>query len=294
MQRYMKGMSDGGHIQAREGEVLDNDSLHAAVPSLFATQAHESRSDRFVPIPTIAVIDGLRREGFQPVFAQQARTRVEGKAEYTRHMIRLRHVSLKAENGDVPEIVISNANDGTSSYNLMAGFLRFLCLNGLFVGDMFETIRVRHTGNAVSDVIEGTYTVLDQMPRVLESVETFKGINLDEFERNAFARLSHMVRFPDAWAVNEETGRPELDERKAPVTPDALLRTRRTGDRGADLWRTFNVVQENALRGGQRGWIEGPKGFRRAKVREVNGIDQKTKMNRALWTLADEMAALKG
>lgn len=293
MQRYMKAMSNGGMIQAREGEILDNYALHAAVPSLFADTAHESRTNRFVPIPTIDVINGLRREGFQPVFAQQARTRVAGKADYTRHLIRLRHASLKADNGDVPEIIITNANDGTSSYNLMAGFFRFLCMNGLFVGDMFETVRVRHTGNAVADVIEGTYSVLDNVPKVLDSVETFKGIALDQSERHAFARLAHMVRFPDAWEP-DETGRPQLDESKVPVTPERLLEARRSGDRGGDLWRTFNVIQENTLRGGQRGIIQGTKGqTRRAKVREVTGIDQKAKMNRALWTLADEMAAMK-
>jgi hypothetical protein len=174
----------------------------------------------------------------------------------------------------------------------MGGFLRFLCMNGLFVGDMFETVKVRHTGNAVSDVIEGTYSVLDQTPKVIEAVDRFKAVRLDPFERNAFARLSHMVRFPDAWEA-DESGRPQLIDGKAPVTPERLLQPRRTGDRGDDLWRTFNVVQENALRGGQRGWIAGTKGPRRGTVREVKGIAQKTDMNRALWTLADEMAALK-
>ena len=52
MQRYMKGMSNGGAVYARNGEALDNDTLQAAVPSLFAVDAHESRSSRFVPIPT--------------------------------------------------------------------------------------------------------------------------------------------------------------------------------------------------------------------------------------------------
>ena len=85
--RYMRGMSNGGLVT---GQALTNGELRKAVPSIFATEAHESRSDKFVAVPTIDVLDGLRTEGFDPFFAQQARTRIAGKAEYTKHMLRLR------------------------------------------------------------------------------------------------------------------------------------------------------------------------------------------------------------
>ena len=35
---------------------------------------------------------------------------------------------------------------------------------------------------------------------------------------------------------------------------DQMLRTRRRGDRASDLWTAFNVVQENAIRGGLYGY----------------------------------------
>ena len=51
MQRYMKGMSNGGMIRARGTDPLTNEELMAAVPSIFATEAHESRSERFARTP---------------------------------------------------------------------------------------------------------------------------------------------------------------------------------------------------------------------------------------------------
>ena len=33
---------------------------------IFAQEAHESRSERYVYIPTIDVLNGLRHEGFEP------------------------------------------------------------------------------------------------------------------------------------------------------------------------------------------------------------------------------------
>ena len=109
--RFMRGMSAGNRITGR-GEALSDEQLRAAVPSIFATDAHESRSARFAPVPTITVLDGLRAEGFEPFSAVQARTRIEGKAEYTKHMLRLRHRSLTNTEGDAFEIVLVNANDG--------------------------------------------------------------------------------------------------------------------------------------------------------------------------------------
>ena len=53
--------------------VLSEDELRHAAPSIFAVEAHESRSERFRPIPTIDVVRGLAREGFMVVGAKQCR-----------------------------------------------------------------------------------------------------------------------------------------------------------------------------------------------------------------------------
>jgi hypothetical protein len=286
MTRFMAhGMSNGGAIRARDGEVLTNDALRAAVPSIFATEAHESRSARFAPIPTVAVLDGLRKEGFDPVFAQQSRTRVAGKADYTKHLLRMRHRSLATGEGEAFEVILVNANDGTSAYQLMSGIFRMVCANGTFAGEQFTSAKVRHSGNAMGDVIDGAYTVLDQAPDLLAQVDSFKSIAMNRDEQRLFATAAHQLRFPtDEDAVNSP-----------PVEADALLRVRRTEDRNPDLWTTFNRVQENVIRGGISGrtFNLSTGTSRAARTRAVNGIDQGTSLNRALMTLAEGMAALK-
>ena len=57
-------------ISAREA--LSDDQLRQVVPSIFAEQAHDSRSERYVYVPTIQIVQGLRNEGWQPFFAVQA------------------------------------------------------------------------------------------------------------------------------------------------------------------------------------------------------------------------------
>lgn len=284
--RYMRGMSNGGALRARNGEALENEALAAVVPSIFATEAHESRSDRFAPIPTINVLEGLRNEGFDPFFAQQARTRIEGKEEFTKHMIRMRHRSLANAEGEAFEIILVNANDGTSSYQMIPGFFRFVCANGLMVGDTFNEVKVRHSGDAVGQVIEGAYTVLEEAPRITDQVNQFKGLHLSEQEQQAFAEAAHTLRFPNAYK--------DVDPKQAPITAERLLAPRRRDDTARDLWSTFNVVQENVIRGGQRGQIrDNNNRRRRTSSREVKGIDQGKTLNRALWTLTERMQELK-
>lgn len=66
------------------------------------------------------------------------------------------------------------------------------------------------------------------------------------------------------------------------------------GDVDRSLWTTFNVIQENVVRGGLQGRKRNAEGrIRRAQTRAITGIDQNMTLNRALWTLAEGMQHLK-
>lgn len=258
---------------------LSDDQIFRVAPSIFAQEPHESRSERYTYIPTIDVLNGLRKEGFEPFMAVQGRTRVEGKAEFTKHMIRMRH----ATQIDAPvanEIILLNSHDGTSSYQMLAGCFRFVCQNGMVAGDIIEDLRFGHRGDVMGSVIEGAYTVLDGFEQVDESRERMIEYNLSRGEQMAFAEAALHLRFHD-----DEEG-----IKKAPIRPDQLLTLHRAEDQRQDLWTTFNVVQENAIRGGLRGRTANN---RRTSTRAVTGITQDVKLNQALWVLAERMRELK-
>jgi len=287
MQRFTTSMARGNQITARDASGISNDDLRTVCPSIFATEAHESRSARFAPIPTVSVLDGLRREGFVPMMAAQSRSRIPGKAEFTKHMIRMRHVSLKNDAEEAFETILVNANDGTSAYQLLSGIWRMVCANGNVSGKTFSSEKIRHSGNPMQDVIEGAYTVLDQAPRVMAAMDSFKCLTLSRDEQEVFAEAAHVARFPQAYASPEE-------RKAAPIPTDRLLQARRAEDRAHDLWTTYQRVQENVVRGGQIGQIINAQGnVRNQRTRPVNGIDQNRDLNMALWMLTERMAELK-
>lgn len=258
----------------RSNTALSNNQIAFHAPSVMASEAHHSRGERYSFIPTIQVIDGLRAEGFEPYEIRQTKVRNLDKVEHTKHMVRLRHVNAIASSEEVPEIILLNSHDGSSSYQLLAGVFRFVCSNGLIAGDMTENVRVRHTGNVVDNVIEGATRILHETEEVVARIGEYKGINLTVDESMAFANAAMQVRWGD----------------EAPVKAIDILQPSRYADRKADLWTTFNRVQENLLKGGVAG--RSATG-RRISTRAVGGVSENVKLNKALWTLADSMAALK-
>lgn len=259
----------------RQTTPLNDEQILRLAPSIFAEQPHESRSNKYTYIPTIDVLNGLRREGFQPFMVAQSRSRIEGKSEYTKHMIRLRHAGDIA-GAEANEIVLINSHDGTSSYQMMAGVFRFVCQNGMVTGDIIEDVRVPHRGNIVHNVIDAAYSIVDGFEEVGQSVEGMKSTLLLPEESAVFAEAALALKYdnPD----------------DAPISARQLLTPRRYDDKKDDLWTGFNRVQENIISGGLKGRTANGS---RTTTRAVQSIDNNIKLNKALWILADKMAELK-
>ena len=88
---------------------LSDDQMRAAAPSVFAEGKHASRSERYTYIPTIDVLRGLRKEGFEAFMVAQGQSRIEGKAEFTKHMIRMRHAGQVTARPEANEIILINS-----------------------------------------------------------------------------------------------------------------------------------------------------------------------------------------
>ena len=139
-----------GRTEARsDRDPLTDDQLRRVAPSIFAETPHDSRSERYTYIPTISVLRGLQREGFEPYMVAQARVRDESRREHTKHMLRLRHRSQTVAL-DTNEIILINSHDGSSSFRLLAGTYRLVCRNGMVCFQADDDIKVPHKGNVVN------------------------------------------------------------------------------------------------------------------------------------------------
>lgn len=275
-------------IVAPRGEFLSFDRIAAAAPTVFADERHESRSERFQVIPTHQLLTAFQKEGFVPVKVQVGGSADREKRNFTKHLIRFRRLNdltATPKVGDShPEAVLLNAHDGTSSYQLHAGLFRLICLNDATVSDQdFGFVKVGHAGAGILDkVIEGTYRVLDDAVASLEQAQHLREIGTSRDEERIFGEAALRLRF-------DEDDLPQ-------IAGSDVVRARRTADLEPTLWHTFNRAQENLVRGGlhysHRNEETGKVTHR--DTRPVNSADGDIKLNRALWHLAKEFAALKG
>jgi hypothetical protein len=220
----------------------------------------------------------LRREGWFPFFAAQTAPRDDDRRGHAKHMLRLRRDDGIGK-PEAVEVIIVNSHDGTSAHQMFAGMLCFVCTNSLIAGERFEEVRAPHKGEVKDQIIEGVYTVANDFPRLIDATETMKATSLTRDEQQVLAEASLVARY---------------GEEESPIRPDQVIQPRRHEDAGQSLWQTFNVIQENLVRGGIDGRRQASDGrTRRSRTRPINGIDQNVGLNRALWTLAEGMQRLK-
>jgi hypothetical protein len=280
--RFARTSSTGAVTHTSRSGPIPTDHLRHLAPSIFATDPHGSRSEKYSYIPTSHILDRLMAEGFQPYSVAQGGSRDATKRGFTKHLLRLRHESQAlAVGGTHNEIVLLNSHDGTSSYRLMAGVFRLVCGNGMVVADnILEDIRIPHKGDVAGLVLDGCISMLENLPQVSESIREMESIRLSPPEETAFARAALIARYGDD---------------APPITAADIVRPRRRDDAENTVWQTLNRAQENLIRGGVSYIQRDANGRRvaRRETREIRGIDQNTSLNRALWALAEEMRAIK-
>lgn len=269
-------------INLRTG--LSNAKLAEMVPSIFTDRKHKSRTERYIHQPTIVVIDQLRKAGFVPVQAFESRIKPKSKfgtykerRPYAKHLIRLREkkwldVEAKVDTL-IPDIILTNAHDGSSAFKLEGGLYRLVCSNGLVIcSDSFGSIRVPHSGKIAEKVEEGVKVMAKHLPDMLRVTKEWDKIKLTDRQRHKLAKDALDLRFHGA----------------PPIEVAQALEARRHSDEAHTLWRTYNVLQENLLTGGQTG--SSPKG-RVVHTRRVTSVNNSLHYNRGLWLLADRIAA---
>lgn len=176
---------------------------------------------------------------------------------------------------EVPEIILLNSHDGSSSYQMIPGLFRFVCANGMVCGQTFGEIRVPHKGDVVSQVIEGAYEVLAIFDGITESSEEMKNIPLNRDEQRIFAETALSWKY-------DEKGRENISHWNQKMS--YVFAARRISP------ATYQRVQENMVKGGL--WASSAKG-RLQRTRAVTGIDGDIKLNRALWEMAEKMKKIK-
>lgn len=254
---------------------LTNSEIAARCPQVFQSNYSSARTQKYGQLTTANVIDALRSEGYEVTnaFAQCKPNKV---TPFSKHVVRLSHrdfLDTLSPEETRPEIVIVNSHDGSSSFRIMAGIFRLVCSNGLIVADdMTANQRVCHwKGNSLEDVITASLMVAEQAKESYELIEQMKSVNLSDKQQKEYAQKAAEIRL----GFNKSS--------KVNSAENLLLPRRHEDNITPSVWNTYNVVQENCIKGGQ---LVGSR-----ILRPLTNISQNVIVNKALWS---EAVALVG
>jgi hypothetical protein len=232
-------------------------------------------SDKYKLAKTSEMVKRIEGLGFTMDKFVALKTRKKERQGFQKHRAIFTSPDLKATADGVPQLLLTNSHDGTSSVVLQLGFFRFVCSNGLVVGDnIIEPVRVRHSGNGFDErLIVAINHIVAQAHKLTESIDKMKSTLLSPSEIIAFQREALTKRLGDA----------KIESFSMPVYRDE--------DKATDLFTVMNVIQENLIRGGARVILE-QDGKRKDKaIRRVNSLVSQTEINTMLWDLASQKVA---
>lgn len=283
-------------------EFKTKDELRETCPSIFTQEPIEGLSSKYTHIPTERIIDDMELLGWGVADAKEVNARTNGTRGFQKHLIVFRnpdivinelpegvYIDKTSPTGyrnskgyftkitDLeqiyPQILLTNSHDGKNSFKFTAGMFRMICENGLVIStDTFEALKVKHMGYKFEVLQEKIRTLVEALPLTVESMDKMRNTELAQEQILDFAKRALEVRFTENELANIE------------VDVEDLVFPKRTADKGNDLWKVFNVVQERII----NGEFEYSNGVKFRKARKVKNINQNLQVNSELFSLALE------
>ena len=265
------------------GSYLTKEQLQDMVPVAFATEpTNPAVSKKYLHVNTETIINDLASLGWKPVSAAMRKSRGKDTI-FSKHMISFQNpdIMIKGKEGDdaFPRIIMTNYHDGFNAFQFKVGIFRLVCSNGLVIADEeFSDFKIRHKGYTFDELRNVVNQAVKDLPNKVEVLNKMKAKELTQDEMNKLALDAMLIR-ANIKPGSKEAKKFEYDEE----TIEDILEPTRDEDKGNDLWRVFNVVQEKITQGGFSAALIGAKV---RKVRKIKSFEKDLKINQDLFKLA--------
>ena len=265
---------------------ITKSQLREICPLAFASEpTNPDVSKKYLFVNTETVIDDLGKLGWLPVQAAQRKSRGNGTI-FSKHMVSFQNPDIKitGKDGDdsFPRIIMTNSHDGMQAFKFSVGIFRLVCSNGLVVADeQFSDFKIKHKGYTFAELRDVVTTAVKDLPNKVEVLNEMKSRILTQEEKNKLALDAMLVR-AGIEIGSKKAKKFVYDEE----TIEDILEPKRDEDKGDDLWKVFNVVQEKITQGEFSAALKGAKV---RKVRKIKSFEKDLKVNKDLFQLATSL-----
>ena len=264
-------------------DYMSKEQLKEVCPLAFAeAPTNPDVSKRYLFVNTETIIDDLDKLGWKPVQAAQRKGRGDSTI-FSKHMIAFQNpeIKIKGSDGDdsFPRIIMTNSHDGMQAFKFSVGIFRLVCSNGLVVADeQFSDFKIKHKGYTFEELRGVVNQAVEDLPNKVQVMNDMKDRVLTQEEKNKLALDAMLIR-ANITPGSEEASKFQYDDE----TIEDILDPKRDADKGDDLWKVFNVVQEKITQGEFHAALRGAKV---RKVRKIKSFEKDMKVNKELFKLA--------
>tara|TARA_B100000683_G_scaffold272354_2_gene315374 strand:- start:1987 stop:2832 length:846 start_codon:yes stop_codon:yes gene_type:complete len=262
---------------------LTKDQIRNSTPLIFAEgPTNPDVSKKYLFVNTETIIDDLDKLGWKPVQVAQRKGRGNNTI-FSKHMVAFQNPDIKitSEDGDnaYPRILLTNSHDGMQAFKFSVGIFRLVCSNGLVVADeQFSDFKIKHKGYTFGELRKVVKQAVADLPNKVQVMNDMKNRILTLEEKNKLALDAMLIR-ANIVPGSDKASKFNYDDE----TIEDILDPKRGADKGNDLWRVFNVVQEKITQGEFHAALKGAKV---RKVRKIKSFEKDLKVNKELFKLA--------
>jgi len=265
------------------GTYLTKDQVKEICPVAFETApTNPNVTNKYLFVNTETIIDDLGKLGWKPVTAAMRKNRGKDTI-FSKHMVTFQNpdIMIKSKDGDdaFPRIILSNSHDGLQAFKFSVGIYRLVCSNGLVVADEeFSDFKIKHKGYTFEELRNVISQAVLDLPNKVEVLNKMKSKILTKEQREKLALDAMLVRA----GITPDSDKAKDFEYDQETLVD-ILEPKRDADKGDDLWRTFNVIQEKITKGDFHAALKGAKV---RKVRAIKSFEKDLEVNKQLFRLA--------
>ena len=249
-------------------------------PAVFSRESDSRVSKKYSHIDTDTIVETIRPLGWTPVLLKNSRRNQRGLSSgrsnnTVKHMLRFRNINdaeVLEKNLGVPEIVLINSHDRTSTVKFTLGWYEMICSNGLVVLKDGCSFSLRHIHITTQKVVEIVTKLVSKFPEVIADRERYQQIRINSERALQFAQDASLIRFSARTQLNYSD----------------LLHSLYSSQSDNTLWNVFNNVQRNLLSGGFTTTEYTDKGLRTRKTRRINSVSATMDINERLWSLLEQ------
>jgi hypothetical protein len=202
-------------------------------------ERHATKSAKFVPLQPSHYADVLNRYGYKLVSLKSGHARNPDRAAHQTTIATYQKETPMAV-GDVFARITLKIPHLYGAAEIFNAFLRLACLNGAAIRlSGTDRLKVRHTGDALSQFETGIAAVVSQTDAMNDSIREMMARNVTPAQVADFVRQSAILRLGQAENISS-------------IQYGDLMRVRRSVDSNQDAFTVYNVVQENLMRFGLR------------------------------------------